>query len=165
MKTENKILVGGLVLAALVFGAGFWIEHRAEKRLALLVGECEATNAAKRTSPARSEAHKPITAEDVLDVPPPPHGFVPDDPQAVAGPWVKYKNDPLVCAPFELYSLTEATGIQKEIRDSYFDSLGAHEITAPAAMALGVLSVIPWLWYFLLRRIVELRNAIGGKAP
>ena len=33
------------------------------------------------------------------------------------------------------------------------------------AAVIAVLSALPWLWYFLLRRIAELRAAIGGKPP
>ena len=33
------------------------------------------------------------------------------------------------------------------------------------AWVIGTLGVLPWAWYFLLRRIAELRAAIGGKPP
>lgn len=33
------------------------------------------------------------------------------------------------------------------------------------ATILLILAAIPWLWYFLLRRISELRAAISGRAP
>jgi hypothetical protein len=34
-----------------------------------------------------------------------------------------------------------------------------------AAALLAILSVLPWAWYFMLRRIAELRDARTGKPP
>ena len=34
-----------------------------------------------------------------------------------------------------------------------------------AAAIVAILGALPWAWYFLLRRIAELRAAIGGKPP
>jgi uncharacterized membrane protein len=33
------------------------------------------------------------------------------------------------------------------------------------AAVIAVLGALPWAWYFLLRRIAELRAAIGGNPP
>lgn len=169
MKTENKILVGGLTLAAVVCAAGFWNEHRLEKKLAVVVAECEAENATNRKTatpplppgytldtPDVAATSGPITAEDILG--PPPQGVS-------HGPRDEYKADALVCEPFPLSKLSDAVGIQKEIADAYSDASHGTSMTTPVAAAIGVLAVIPWLWYFFLHRIVELRNAIGGKAP
>lgn len=34
-----------------------------------------------------------------------------------------------------------------------------------AAAVIAILGALPWAWYFLLRRIAELRAAIGGTPP
>lgn len=33
------------------------------------------------------------------------------------------------------------------------------------AAVIAILGALPWAWYFLLRRVAELRAAIGGKPP
>jgi len=179
MRLSNKILTGGLALAAAVYLAGFWNQHRLEARLATLVAACTQTGA------------------KAAAVPPPPAGYTLDDPPADAAdtkfdlatarpitadevlagsparveakPWEKYKGhfvpDRLVCDPETLVTLSANGGIQKDITDAYFASRTAATDTQVAALVIAFLSAIPWLWYFLLRRVVELRNAIGGKLP
>lgn len=165
MKTENNILVGGLTLAAVVCAAGFWNERRLDKRLELFVAECEAGNAGrtpttpppplgyKLDNPKRPTTAKPITAEEVLS------GVRSPEER---NPFEQFDD---VCDAGELYRTPNPIGLQGKIADAYSDSMHATSLTSPVATAIGVLSVIPWLWYFLLRRIVELREAIGGKTP
>jgi hypothetical protein len=167
MKNEKKILAGGLTLAAVVWAAGTWNEHRLERQLASIVSECEAGNATRHASaipppppgysldkPMAAKAVKPISAEEVLAGAPSPVQPSPFDQFA---DWV--------CDPDALLKTPNPVGVQKRITDTHVASRRATSDTNPLAIAIAGLSIIPWLWYFLLRRIVELRNAIGGKAP
>jgi hypothetical protein len=60
-----------------------------------------------------------------------------------------------------------------DVRWVYADLLAADRAVAEArsvpfrlaALAIAVVSALPWGWYFLLRRIAELRAAIGGNPP
>jgi hypothetical protein len=42
---------------------------------------------------------------------------------------------------------------------------GAERWPKLAAAIVAILGALPWAWYFLLRRVAELRAAIGGKPP
>jgi hypothetical protein len=42
---------------------------------------------------------------------------------------------------------------------------GAYDRPTQAALVVALLSAAPWLWYFLLRRVAELRGAVAGKPP
>jgi hypothetical protein len=46
-----------------------------------------------------------------------------------------------------------------EAKSKYYDW------PARAAWVVALLSAVPWLWYFLLHRIAELRGAITGNPP
>lgn len=54
-------------------------------------------------------------------------------------------------------------GIQAEIVATQRQTSVSEYWTYIGALAVFLLSAIPWLWYFLLRRIRELREAILGK--
>jgi hypothetical protein len=55
------------------------------------------------------------------------------------------------------------TGLQAQIAAAYDDA--GNSSAMPNLLAIGILIIfaIPWTWYFLLRRIRELREAIVGK--
>jgi len=174
MKLANKILLGGLLLASAVYGGGFWNQHRLENRLLALVASCKQPDAKATAAPPLPPGYtldappsggdkkfdlataRPITADDVL-------GVAPLRPES--GPWEKYKADPLLCDPVTLVELQSNVGIQAQITEAYYASRNATTDANVLALCVAILSVVPWLWYFLLRRIVELRNAIGGKLP
>lgn len=73
----------------------------------------------------------------------------------------------LVCDPMELYlsdsSKTLAVGVQAKIVAAQKDVLESQDWFLPVAIALLAISALPWFWYFLLRRIRELRDAILEK--
>ena len=79
------------------------------------------------------------------------------------GPWQKYQEAPLVCEPTELIGYPDIIGIQKEVRQSYL-GLGDYFLWSQllAVLLLGVFG-LPYVWYFLLRRVRELVKAITGK--
>lgn len=83
--------------------------------------------------------------------------------EAPKGPWQKYQEAPLVCEPTELIGYPDLIGIQKEVRQSYLgrgDYFSGSQLLA--VLLLGVFA-LPYVWYFLLRRVRELVKAITGK--
>lgn len=73
----------------------------------------------------------------------------------------------LICDPMDLY-LSESSknphvGIQAKVVAAQKDVFGSEKWFLPVAIVLLVMSALPWFWYFLLRRIRELRDAILGK--
>lgn len=68
-----------------------------------------------------------------------------------------------ICDAASLASLNNLTGVQAEIvatQRAISDSSGWPYILAGL---IFVLTGLPWAWYFLLRRIRELRDAILGR--
>lgn len=80
-------------------------------------------------------------------------------------------NDPLagaqfICDPVELRnpSLTsELVGIQSQLVKAQVEGESWFEKSITLAVGIVLLFGAPYAWYFLLRRIRELRNAIAGK--
>lgn len=167
MKISNKILIGGMAFAAVIFSAGLLNERRLHARVESLVAECEAEN--EKTAamplpppgytldqPKNSRADRSITADEIL-------GVVPEQKRPSSSE--PYWSDVMVCDASALSSLTVETGIQRKIADTYMKARNSTGESTVLAVIIAVLAVIPWLWYFLLRRVVELRNAIGGRSP
>ena len=75
-------------------------------------------------------------------------------------PWEK---DPLVCDPRELASIGAPVGIQAQIASAYGRLLSLRQWTWLVPAAIAAASAIPFLWYFLLRRIRELSGAVIGR--
>ena len=84
------------------------------------------------------------------------------------------RRDPLVCDARKLVLLSadvnvdnteKLVGIQAKIVEA--DGVARNSRSWPLSVALTLfgLSAMPWLWYALLRRIGELRAAIGGNPP
>jgi hypothetical protein len=79
-----------------------------------------------------------------------------------------YGHDPLVCEPKQLASSSDLGGIQKEIaakQTAINDERKYYPMELPYLIALGIvlIAALPWSWYFLLRRIRELSDAIRGQ--
>lgn len=135
MRTTTKVLLGGLTCAALIVGAGRWRAGRIADRTTALVEECKAN---------------PYPWKQFEDAPAPPQGYV---------------IDPLVCDPDKLVVLGVNEGLQGRIVDAHFASLAADEAPWFWAGVVAALSAIPWAWYFLLRRLGEIRSALAGNPP
>ena len=83
-------------------------------------------------------------------------------------PWDAWEFSPLVCDPASL-SVSQADkyppGIQRDIvataRREFYDPTRMLAI----AVLIAAASALPWLWYFLLRRVSELAAAFRGKPP
>jgi hypothetical protein len=78
-----------------------------------------------------------------------------------------YGHDPLVCDPDELKSM-DSGGIHKELEDAQ-KAVDAERYQNPIewpyvlSAVILITSMLPWCWYFLIRRIRELSDAIRGK--
>jgi hypothetical protein len=83
--------------------------------------------------------------------------------QNYAGP--AWAHAPLVCDADNLGNSGALVGIQAKIVDVDRAVRNSTDWPLPVALALFGLSATPWLWYALLRRIGELRAAIGGNPP
>ncbi|HWW07604.1 hypothetical protein [Collimonas sp.] len=88
-----------------------------------------------------------------------------DMTHAEKGPWLEYQKDPLVCDPKVLSQLVEndAVGIQKQIVESVSTAGNIFNGAKIIALFVFLLFGSPYAWYFLLRRIRELRDAVAGK--
>lgn len=73
--------------------------------------------------------------------------------------------DPLVCDANVLSGAGESTGIQLAIVQADEAAKTSGETARVAALAVVLVSLLPWLWYFLLRRVAEVRLAVSGKPP
>ena len=73
-------------------------------------------------------------------------------------------HDEMICDVSELQGL-KLVGLQAKMISAHRATLRFSQWPVPAAFILLIAGAVPWLWYFLLRRIAELRSAIGGKPP
>ena len=74
-----------------------------------------------------------------------------------------WESAPLVCNPEDLSIFESQVGIQAKIVDTQRHGEKWFEQAMLVAIGVAILSGIPWAWYFLLRRVRELRDAISGK--
>jgi hypothetical protein len=81
-----------------------------------------------------------------------------------------WRHDPLVCDPKELANISSnpGNGIRKEMavkETALYNEQQYYPMQLPylIALAIGLIAGLPWSWYFLLRRIRELSDAIRGK--
>ena len=73
----------------------------------------------------------------------------------------------LICEPADLVGMERTgkplKGIQAQVAALQRDLSNSESWPVPAAIAILFPFVVPWVWYFLLRRIRELRDAIAGR--
>ena len=69
-----------------------------------------------------------------------------------------------VCDPVALASSTydRPQGVQRDLAQTQWERVQWHDGIAPVAFWFCILCCLPWAWYFLLRRIRELRDAVIG---
>ena len=129
----TKVLIGGIVTSALVYGAGELNTHRLEQKVQRLQQACIAEqNAAEKKQDALSALARIFT-------------FKPS------------------CDPAELARSAGYTAVQEQLGTTERELLHWDSWCLIAATGIAVMSCLPWLWYFFLRRIRELREAIGGR--
>jgi len=83
--------------------------------------------------------------------------------KAAADPYAKMGT--LVCDPDDLESLEQTAGIQAEMVEAHRAAKASRLAMLVPALVLLCIGAVPWLWYFLLRRVAELRSAVSGKPP
>lgn len=69
------------------------------------------------------------------------------------------------CNGFSLAYEAKLVGVQGEIQEAWHDLNFSNDLYPMLGLAVAVIGAIPWLWYFLLRRVAELRKAASGDAP
>lgn len=68
-----------------------------------------------------------------------------------------------ICDPMELGRGGQSlVGVQQELANAQ-RALWLSERLTPIAVGIGGVLALPWAWYFVLRRVRELRDAVVGK--
>ena len=129
----TKVLIGGIFTGALVYCVGTLNTHRLERKVGELQKACVAENEAQEKSEG------PLSA--------------------LAGIFI----GKLTCDPVELARSNGYAGIQGQLAAAQREVLRWDNWSPIAAIAMAAVSCFPWLWYFLLRRIRELREAMIGR--
>lgn len=139
MDIQTKYLSVGVTLSVLLLLGGYATSIYENSQLSSLVKKCKAEGAQASKS----------------------RGLLTDEEKAKA-PWL---DSPLVCDPDALSKLRagDEVGIQKQIIES--QSASGHMLNDAKVIALFIFLLFssPYAWYFLLRRIREVRDAVTGK--
>ena len=134
MDKPTKVLIFGVVLGAVVVGVSSVNTHRLERKVEKLRIVCMAEG--DREASIRGSAMRIVA---------------------------KYEGK-LLCDPGELARAREdSLGIQGQLARVQRAIWRWQSWAIPLGIATALLCVLPWSWYFLLRRICELRKAIIGK--
>jgi len=128
-----KILIGGIFAGALIYGLGEMNTFRLERKVQKLQRACVAEKEA--------EAKKQGALSTLTSI------FL----------------GKAICDPVELARSEGYTGIQGQLAAAERDVLRWANWPQISGIAISLMCCFPWLWYFFLRRIRELREAILGK--
>jgi hypothetical protein len=129
----TKILIVGIFAGALTYGLGQVNTHRLERRVQELQRACVAEGEA--------DAKRPGPFSVLTNI---------------------FGGKPL-CDPVELARSGSHAGIQGQLATAELEVLRWANWPLIACIAIQLTCTVPWLWYFFLRRIRELREAIVGK--
>lgn len=69
----------------------------------------------------------------------------------------------MVCEPQDLVRRSELIGIQKDIVGLYLGKNWVVYVCGNLALVILVVFSMPYSWYFLLRRMIEIRKAVLGR--
>jgi hypothetical protein len=133
----------------LVAAIGIGNTYRLERRVESLTAACIAEDTAMRAKASASTEARSFTFEELQ-----------------RGGWEKIG---IGCDPktlVELGSRVEPVDVQRDLVDAQqaLDTARANRRDwLILGIAIAVILGLPWLWYFLLDRIKELRHAITGK--
>jgi hypothetical protein len=128
-----KILIAGILVGALAYGLGEMNTLRLERRVQELQRACVAETEAEAKKPG---AFSSLTA---------------------------IFSGKATCDPVELARSEGYTGVQGQLATAERDVLRWANWPTILAVAILFVCALPWLWYFFLRRVRELREAIVGK--
>lgn len=128
-----KILIGGIFAGALIYGLGEMNTLRLERRVQELQRACVAETEA--------EAKK----------------------QGALSALANIFSGKMICDPVDLARSDSYPGIQGQLAAAERDVLRWANWPQISGIAVPLLCSLPWLWYFFLRRIRELHEAIAGK--
>jgi hypothetical protein len=128
-----KILIGGIIAGALIYGLAEMNTFRLERRVHELQMACVAETEA--------EAKKQGTLSALASI----------------------FSGKMTCDPVELARSDSYPGIQGQLAAAERDVLRWASWPQISGIAIPLMCSLPWLWYFFLRRIRELREAIAGK--
>jgi hypothetical protein len=129
----SKILIGGIIAGALIYGLGEMNTFRLERRVQELQRACVAETEA--------EAKKQGALSALGNI------FL----------------GKMTCDPVELARSEAYAGIQRQLAAAERDVLRWASWPQISGIAIPLMCSLPRLWYFFLRRIRELREAIVGK--
>jgi hypothetical protein len=128
-----KILFGGIFAGTLIYGLGVMHTSHLERRVQELQKACVAETEA--------EAKK----------------------QGAFSALASMFSGKMTCDPIELARSNSYTGVQGQLATAERDLLRWDSWPQTSGIAILLLCSLPWLWYFLLRRIREFREAVLGK--
>jgi hypothetical protein len=128
-----KILFGGIFAGTLIYGLGVMHTSHLERRVQELQKACVAETEA--------EAKK----------------------QGAFSALASMFSGKMTCDPIELARSNSYTGVQGQLATAERDLLRWDSWPQTSGIAIPLLCSLPWLWYFLLRRIREFREAVLGK--
>ena len=130
---STKVLIVGAFAGALTYGLGQVRAHRLERRVQELQTACVAEGEAEAKG------------------------------QGTFSALANAFRGKLQCDPVELAKSGEHVGIQGQLAVAQRDVWRWSDWPFIVCIAILLACSLPWLWYFLLRRIRELREAITGK--
>jgi hypothetical protein len=192
LRRSTWIFVGGLAVAGLLLAAGpvnTWRLERTERNLiAVCKAKHEAAAAAAKAEAGDLSERLPTLSDDELKALADKYkvnvfelvelrearkerianGRGADWSGLTVPPWdlggIVWDN--ASCDPVTLATAGEVSGIYAELLEADRTLAASRSWhTGPVAFVVLCLSALPWAWYFLLRRIAELRSAIGGDPP
>lgn len=142
-------------IAAAEYGYGTWLNARLEQAKS----QCNAL----AINPSKVEWDKPIgavpgTFDDLIPPKSQPRAALPKDK-----PTIHWVDDPPVCEPTMLANDVDSLrGEQRQLALAYRDRYGHEPLGYFAALAALIVGVVPHVWYFGLRRLREVADAIRG---
>jgi len=157
IEKPTRILLGGFAVALLVVGIGYTALLVNKLHVADLVAQCESAPTWEETFPKSRTTQK--KDKDGWD----DEGL---EPIGAPSGNVSRENEPLVCEPkllVQFSSYPPSNSIQAQIKNAYEHGERRLEQALFIASIVALFSGIPYAWYFLLRRIRELHDAIMGK--
>ena len=174
MESPTKFLIAGIATGAVISVIGYVGLERSKNHVSDLVLQCQAEGRHE------SEAIEAWRSKNLIAELPPRSGAeayaqwivtnkekkgTPEF-EAVAKAYVMLRSGPQTCDFAKLQQLqieSPLTRLQTEILESRHKGESWLDNALTLAGIIALLSAVPYAWYFLLRRIREVREAVAGK--